>query len=124
MVIGGGFLVALLLLLLLLSDLFFYLVFLLCILMAFLIAQLVIDLDPGGWRGYLARVGLTLACALVGGLWVRVCYWVLCSIIRLVLKVGPPDGRCELWQASLVGLLIMSISFFIAGASGKKSTSA
>jgi hypothetical protein len=66
-VIGGGFLVALLLLLLLLSDLFFYLVFLLCIIMAFLIAQLVIDLDPGGWRGYLARVGLTLACALVGG---------------------------------------------------------
>jgi len=75
---------------------------------------IIYDVDPGGWRGYIVRIGISVADALVIGIWTRVSYWMLFPLVKLLFRDSQPTPAAEwLSDMTLLGSLFLPIGFML-----------
>ena len=72
------------------------------------IASLVYRADPGGWRGYLVRIVVSIVCALAIGLWTELCYWLLSPLVVWLLGEALPISNAD-WFVDIM----LRMGFFL-----------
>ncbi len=87
------------------------------------IANLAYRADPGGWWGYLVRVTVSTVCALLIGIWAKLCYWLLWILVKLILGESQlaPDADRFVGIMSLAGPVLATVfALGIAVTQGRK----